>query len=240
MAIDPVLLDGVKTWHLKQCPLFRMLEEKELKDLATVSHIISFGPSEIVPLQSDGDGNIWFVKRGFLKMGYTDAGGHQAVVMLLSPSDFFGALTPIRPESFGEHCTTLTSVCLVRITRDRLETLLRRKPDVAVQLAHTSFDRIQRLQLRLAEVMMRPVEARVAMTLLELNRLCGVNADEAGRRRRLELPLSHGDLAQLVGSSREMVTYVLRRFRESGLVETSRKEIVLLDPEGLEAVRDTA
>lgn len=217
-------------WHLKQCPLFARLGPGELDAVYAASQIVSLGPEEIVPPADESEGALWIMKRGHVKLSYIDAGGHEATVLVLGPGDIFGGLHGA--QDYGEHCRTMTACCLVRIARSRFEGLVRKYPDIAYTINKANFDRIHRLQVRMAEMLMRPIDQRLALALLDLDRQVGEDStDPPGRR--LGLPLSHRDLAMLVGSSREMVTHVMGRLRDKGFVDAARKHVVLLDMAGL-------
>jgi len=227
---------SLKMWHIKQCPLFTDLAQPELREVLDLANVVSCSPGELIPVDSGTDGSVWIVKRGHVKMNYTDGAGRQAAVLLLGPGDMFGMVDSGRPGDFGEHCESLTACCLCRISRRRFETMLARHPDLALRVNRAAMDRIGRLQVRLAELMLRPAEARLALILLELAQVAGIRTPEG--EVRLDLPISHSDLAQLIGTSREMVSYVMRRFRDRNLLESARKEIVLMDLDGLRRIRD--
>lgn len=229
-------IDRLHLWHLKQCPLFNALDEKELGAIFHASRIVGVGANEIVPTASDGEPSLWIVKRGHLKLTYVDVDGHSATVLILSPGDIFGSIVQEGAADYGEHCRTITSCCLARMSEARFHSLMQKHPAVAFTLTKSSFQRIHRLQSRLADLMVRPAEARLALVLLELFKQVGETREDG--TRVIALPLSHADLAQLIGSSREMVTHVLGRFRRAEWVGTARHEITLLDVAALEVARD--
>ncbi len=49
----------------------------------------------------------------------------------------------------------------------------------------------------------------------------------------IDLKITHQELAEMVGTSRETVTRVLTRLREQGIIEIEQRRIVLLDPKAL-------
>lgn len=224
-----------KIWHLKQCPLFSILTEEEKVQIARTTQMVELERNQTVPPPPENEPALYIVKRGNIELTYANAQGDKAAVMILGPGDVFGALTVEGESAFGESCRTLTEAGLCSIGRSRFEELIRRFPDLAFRLTKLSLLRIHRLQVRLAEMMMKPAEARLALALLELNEQVGRDHLSG---RKLGIPLSHADLARLIGTSREMVTILMRRFRESNLVETPKRWIVLKDLEGLRGVAE--
>jgi CRP-like cAMP-binding protein len=227
----------LKLWHIKQCPLFSQLPPHELREVMDLANVVSCSPGELIPVDAESEGSVWIVKRGHVKLNYTDGMGRQAAVLLLGPGDIFGMVESGKGGDFGEHCESLTACCLCRISRRRFETLLSRHSDLSLRVTKASMERIARLQVRLADLMMRPAEARLALILLELSLVAGKPGEEPNSVR-IDLPISHSDLAQLIGTSREMVSYVMRRLRDRALLSSARKDITLLDLDGLRKTRD--
>ncbi|MBI5155076.1 Crp/Fnr family transcriptional regulator [Candidatus Poribacteria bacterium] len=224
-----------RTWHITQCPLLASLKPDELNDIAALAHVFSFGSKRIISMDAQDRDYVWLVKRGHLKMNYTDAAGRQVAVVLLNPGDIFGALSTEPSRAFGEHCTALTPACLCRIAKRDFENLMMRHPALCMRVTRSSFERLQKLQIRLAEIMMRPAEARLAHALLELAGISGRHADEG---LLIDLPVTHRDLSELIGTTREMVSCIMRKLRDLDLVESARQRVVILDEEGLRRVRD--
>jgi CRP-like cAMP-binding protein len=71
------------------------------------------------------------------------------------------------------------------------------------------------------------VNGRVARLLLDL-------ADEAAGER-ITRRLTHHTIAQMIGSSRETVSRTMRELVDKGLIEVSRRDIVIRDRSALEA-----
>jgi CRP/FNR family cyclic AMP-dependent transcriptional regulator len=94
--------------------------------------------------------------------------------------------------------------------------------------------RLAEMEQRLSDVVFKAVPQRIASALLALGR-----ADQ-GRRRWpfgpavCEVRLTHEQLAELVGTSRETITKVLGELRGQGLIELRRGKVALLDLTALE------
>lgn len=226
---------GDKLWHIKQCPLFSAMSPEEMHAIRLASQEYELPKNRVVPPPPDDEPSLFVVKKGHVQLTYTDEGGNEAVVILLGPGDVFGSLDPA-DLAFGEHCRTVSDSYICRISRTRFEHLLHRYPNLAYRLTKFSLLRINRLQVRLAEMMMRQADERLALALLDLDTQVG--RDEPDGRRRLALGLTHADLAKLIGTSREMVTIILGKFRGAGLIGAERGWIYLKDRDGLRAVAE--
>ncbi len=221
---------NTKLWHIKNCPLFSALSPDEMHAIEAAAQMNEYPKNKLVPPPPEGEPSLFVVKKGHVQLTYVDDSGNEAVVMMLGPGDMFGSLDD-EGGGFGEYCRTVSDACLCRISRPKFEHMLQKYPNLAFRLTKFSLLRINRLQVRVAEMMMRQADARLALTLLDLDQQVG--RTEADGRRKLGLGLTHSDLAKLIGSSREMVTMLFRKFRAAKLVETEKGWIYLLDVDGL-------
>jgi CRP-like cAMP-binding protein len=154
-------------------------------------------------------------------------------VILLHPGDLFGSLAESGTESFGESMRTLTSACIARVSLGRFEQIARRHPELGFRLARAGLEQLQRVHLHLAEQMSKPADRRLALALLEIDRVFSEDTIDAS-----ECGVSHQDLAELIGTTREMVTHILGRFRKKGWVEIRRRQIDIRDRESLQELAE--
>jgi CRP/FNR family transcriptional regulator len=118
-----------------------------------------------------------------------------------------------------------TSVLLVR--PDRALSLARTDASVADVLLHELAERTSAYMALIAATGLSSLRQRVVRHLFDL-------AAE-GEGGALVARLTQQELADHVGSVREVVARILRDLRTDGLIETSRDRIVVVDPSGLHA-----
>jgi CRP/FNR family transcriptional regulator len=192
---------------------------EEQHAIGTASDLIQLRRNQVLPSPPPDEPCLYVIKRGHVQLTYSDEQGREAVVILLGPGDVFGGVDP-GDTTFAEYCKCLSEACLCRISRSRFLEMLSRYPNLGYALTKFSLLRIRRLQVRLAEMMMRSADERLVLALLDLNAQIG--RDEPDGRRKLTIPLTHADLAKLIGTSREMVTILLGRLRKAGLVDSEK------------------
>lgn len=224
---------GDKLWHIKNCPLFSALSPEEMHAIEAAAQMFEMPKNKLVPPPPDDEPSLFVVKKGHVQLTYVDEGGNEAVVILLGPGDVFGSLES-SDVAFGEHCRTVSDACICRISRPKFEHMLQKYPNLAFRLTKFSLLRINRLQVRLAEMMMRQADERLALALLDLDSQVGRN--EPDGRRKLSLALTHADLSKLIGTSREMVSLLFTKFRKLGVIETDKGWIYIRDAEALRKV----
>lgn len=220
-----------KLWHLQHCPLFLGISKQEMEHLRDVTVMVKLEPEDLILSDPDDPNAIWFIKEGLMSLTYGDAVGKDATVLLLGPGDLFGGMEGAQTFDYSQSLVALKSTVLCRMTQQQMEALLKNYPDIGYRITKFSWRRITRLQQRLAEIMTKPVRVRLATQLLNLADEYGEDLPAGGRS--LGLTITHDDLARLVGSSREIVSKVMGSFRDEGLLQAGRKQIDLVDRDGL-------
>jgi CRP/FNR family transcriptional regulator, cyclic AMP receptor protein len=117
---------------------------------------------------------------------------------------------------------------LLRLCPDVVRRAAAEDPRVADALLHELADRVLSFTQEIPGSAFCSVRQRVARHLLDL-------ASQESRASRgagsvLTVPVSQRELAEAVGSVREVVVRVLRDLRESGVISTHRDHIDVLDP----------
>ncbi|MBC7170279.1 winged helix-turn-helix domain-containing protein [Candidatus Bipolaricaulota bacterium] len=90
------------------------------------------------------------------------------------------------------------------------------------------------LTKRLVDLAYASTRRRLVRVLLELAEEQGVRE---GARMRINLPLSLGDLAEMIGASRQATCEELRMLRAEGLIEVAWPRVFLADVEHLRQLR---
>lgn len=164
------------------------------------------------------------VVSGILRVFLSSADGRQVTVRYARSGDVAGlALVIAGPAPMSIQAMTGASV--IALSVDTLRSLLASEPGVARACAEELTHQLYRALDDISEQAFLPVRERIIRHLLDL----ASPQDE----RRLVAKVSQQELADAVGSVREVVTRTLHSLREEGLIEISRDEVALLDPVGL-------
>ena len=118
------------------------------------------------------------------------------------------------------------------MSRSEFLDALRSAPDLAVALLVDLSDHLRRANARVTARKSERIPARVGNRLVEL--VAQVHR-HSGPSTTTELTITQDDLAGWIGATRESTARALARLRRSGLIETKRGRIVVVDLAGLEA-----
>lgn len=215
---------------LKESAFFGGLEENLLNTLVAVGRLKKIEPGRKIMLEESD--RIWIVKKGFLKWMMFDEDGSCAAVIMLRPGDVFAA--PQSGDGFAGEVEAMTSCYLCNSRKIDFLKLASSSPRLLSRFADSSLGVSHRLGARLANYMTRPALARLAIVLGELAVL--PNDSEESHQTLTTPAITQRELAQMVGTTREMVTTMLRKLKKAGIVEGDRHGITILSPADLEKI----
>ncbi len=213
------------TENIDKPALFSDFSNEDYVQLDGLMHKeISFG--DYIYFEANQHPNIYFIKTGLVRLGYLDAQGNKIVKDILRPGDFFGQVSLQKENLNGEFAQAVKSgVSVCYFTLDKFNSLLANHPKLAMKYTRMSGYRIRRFENRLENLLRNDVKARLKIFLDQLLADVKDSARMIGREVRIPNYLTHEEVAQLIGTSRQTVTTLLSTFKEENICSFSRKEL---------------
>jgi len=192
---------------LSRTVLFNGVGEDELSRLAAISRGLSLGEGEILFNQGDESDGLYVITEGILRIFLTADDGREATVNLSEEGDVIGemALLDGLPRSAG--AAALTPARLVFIPHGPFCELLDGSGRLGRQIILTLCERLRAANAKVDEAMFHDLRYRLVMLLRQLAVIHGKIEDDASV---VDLDLTQGTLAQMLGASREAVNKQLR------------------------------
>lgn len=224
------LLDG----HWRQRFIDGLSEPaaQRLRDLGTP---VGYGRGEVLLHAGDAGEFVVWLTAGRVKVTGTTRGGTEVILDFGYPGDVYGEMAVLTGDPRIATVVALEPVAARRISAADFLEYLTSFPD-----AHR--EALVAVTRRLSDANARRVSARsgdatvaLARRLVELVEACGEPAPSGWR---IDLPLTHRELAQFVPTSKSSTDQALTRLREMGAVTTSYHDIIVTDLERLRRVID--
>jgi CRP-like cAMP-binding protein len=156
--------------------------------------------------------------------------GEELLLALRGPGDLLGELSAIDGEPRSATVSALEPLEVLLVDAGEFTAFLRANPSVMFDLLRLLTGRLRDADRKRVEFGSFDTLGRVASRLLELVETYG---EPSSRGVRIAIPLTQLELAGWIGASREAVSKALRVLRSTGLIETRRGSIVVLDREAL-------
>jgi CRP-like cAMP-binding protein len=225
-----------RIWFLKRCPLFERLTPAESHRLEANSNLRSFARHQIIYFPGDAGQTVLVLARGRVKIKSVTSDGRESILAFIDEGELFGELAILDAAPRGEFAEAVEPSQVLAVPRGDIVWLMERRPEVALHVTKLFGFRLRRVENRLRNILFRSNRERVVALLLELLDTHG-QKDSDGWEIRLRL--SHQDLANLIGATRETVTVTLGQLQRDGFIEVRRQRIRVLKRARLMAESDT-
>jgi CRP/FNR family transcriptional regulator, cyclic AMP receptor protein len=188
------------------------------------SSIVEYRKGQLIYSQDQPSTAIYLVIDGKVKVSRLADDGHQVIVDIYQPDEFFGESAFLNLAQRSEQATAIENTKLMTWTNAEIEDIILKRPRLAVALLQILVQRTIDFTHRIESFSVDNIARRLARSLIRFSERLG-NPEEDGSVRMV--PFTHELLSQYVGTSREIVTHYMNEFRRQGYLRYSRKGIVL-------------
>jgi CRP/FNR family cyclic AMP-dependent transcriptional regulator len=218
-------------WFLKRCPLFEHLSPQECQRLEGRARGRSFPRRSVIYFPDEPGESLLLLTRGRVKIMSLTPDGREMIFAFIEPGELFGELAVLDSAPRNEHAEAVEASYVLAIPREEMVWLMGQRPDIALSITKLIGLRLRRVENRLKNILFRSIRERCLSMLLEL---LGSYGRASGKRWEIDLRLSHQELANLIGATRETITLTLGQLQKDGLIVINRRRITVLDRERLE------
>src|SRR5215468_6692124 len=193
----------------------------------------SYRPRQVIYLPGDRAQGIHFLTSGRIKISKVTRDGKELTLAYRTEGDFFGEPCLMDGGPREEMAEAMDASIAIEVERERLDQLLQTNGAAAYKFARALIARRKDLEARVEQLIFKDVGSKLAELLLSLGHEHGI-ADERGLV--VGLKITHQEMANLIGSTRETVSLTLSQFKRKGLIQTDGRKVILADREGLRAL----
>jgi CRP-like cAMP-binding protein len=218
---------------LRKCPVLVDAPPDSLAQLAAAALTQSFRARQVVYLPGDRAASVHFIASGRVKVSKVTRDGKELTLAYRTSGDFFGETCLLEGGPREEMVEAMENTMSVELDRAGLDNLLANHAQVAYPFARALIDRWRGLQTKVEQLVFKDVGSKLAELLLRLGSEHGI---EHRRGLVLGLKITHQEMANLIGSTRETVSLTLSQFKRKGFIHTEGRKVILADREGLRAL----
>ena len=211
---------------LSTVPLLSRIDRAELQKFAEVTREKQYPKGSVILFEDDPGDSLFIVREGRVKVVLVGEDGREVILGVLGVGEHFGELSLIDDQPRSAHVIAMEDSNLLVLRREDFRRRVEANVSIAWALLNELSRRLRRADNKIGGLVLLDVPGRIARLLLDL-------AEEAGADR-LEKPLTHQTIAQMIGASRETVSRAMREFQDAGWLAVERRCIVLSDRPALE------
>ena len=225
--------NGEKFLLLRNYDLWCHLDDAEYEELNVAHQFIEAKKGDYIYFDSHHLNKLYFVKDGYIKIGYVDDEGNEIIKEIIKEGEIFGQFALEKTNLNGEFARAYKgNVSLCAFTIEDFEKLLTKKPGLAIKYSKQVGDKLRRAEFRLISMLNKDVRSRLLSFFYHLAMMEGYNGSAVSYS--FNNFLTHDDVAKLIGSARQTVTTFINQLEEEGLLKISRKKIHIPDVKKLE------
>ncbi len=221
--------DDTRNW-LSYIQLFEGLTPMQLDWVAQRAHRRIFEAGRnVMTIEQPGEA-VYIILHGTVKI-HIEQSERDVILAILGAGDMLGEMSLIDSVGRSASAVTLESSLMLWMDKVTFNHILDNFPPVARNLVRIMSSRVRLSDQLIQALATLDVNGRVARQLLAF-------AEKYGREKdgitQIQIILTQGDIADLVGASRKRVNQAMVSFKEQGLIDTNTDgRIAIKDSEGL-------
>ena len=217
-----------KVNFLKTVPLFSLLDDSDLTQIAQDFYPRVYPKNETILRQGDPSHELYVVMKGKVRVYKTSPNGDETIINIFTQKEVIGEFAVIDNEPRSATAKAIDQCTLLAITRDKFLMHLQSMPKLAMEMCRLVINKA-RWTTKYAETLAQYDTAdRLLHLILHFNQMFGQEI-EPNKRYKINLGLNQADLAALVGAGRGWINQILNEWRERDLIEYKSGNITILD-----------
>ncbi len=208
--------------------LFRALQKPELETLARIVSECNYAKNQVIFTQGEPGDGFYVAVEGRVKVFKVGTDGKEQILHVFGPHEPFGEVPVFEGGPYPASSAAMEACRLLYFPREDFVALLKENHDLSLKMLAVLSKRLRKFTRLVEDLSLREVPGRLAAHLLYL-------AEHAENTDSVELDISKGQLASVLGTIPETLSRILAKMAQQGLIETvGRRTIHLLDLDGLE------
>lgn len=228
--------DDRKQQLLRQHFLLRHLREWDLERLAMVARIEQAATGERIVQKGDSGSSMMVVIEGRVLIYTSSPEGKEIVFNIIGEEEIFGEIAVLDGKGRLADAKALEPTRYLVLERRHLIPFLEAAPKVCVDLLVLLCERLRSTNEQLEDAVFLELAPRLARKLIAFSEHYGTKGADGAIE--IDLPLSQGDFAGMLGARRETVNRQLRSWVKEQLISLEQGRITLLDEPRIQDIAD--
>ncbi len=207
-------------------PIFSNLSKDEMIEIALITNEKIVSKGEIIYWAGERTDSLYVIHKGRVKITRTNEAGKEQILRVLGPGQFMGELTLFNDKASTDSAIATENTIMCKIDGKDIKSLMGRYPSISFKILEELSKRLEKAETLVEDISLSSVERRIAKSILDLQDGGIVN-----------LVMTKGDWASLLGMSQETLSRKLTYFQENGFIKLKgHRQIHILNEEGLKEI----
>ncbi len=218
-------------WYFENVNLFKILCPHKIKDLDEKHEFHSYDKNEFIYFPEDHARNIYMIADGRVKIGTYTPDGKEIIKSILGTGEIFGEMALTGEETRTDFAMAMdknTSLCTISL--EEMKDLMAENKEFSLKIYKLIGLRIRKLERKIESLVFKDARTRIVEFIRDAAEWKG---QKVGFETMIKTRLTHKDIADLTGTSRQTVTTVLNELKDKNLINFNRRQILIRDLEKL-------
>lgn len=205
--------------HQSRVQIFSGLGSAEMTRIAAYTRSQRKARGEFIYMPGDRADHVYILRQGRVKLAVLSESGKEIAIDIIQPGEIFGEFALVDEALRSNMAQALDDILVWVFGKHDFTHLLSSQPKLALSYIRLVGDRRRRMEKKLSDITSKAVSARVCELLHEIS--TSAAEVETGATDYL-VPLTHHDVASLIGAARQTTTTVLNDLERRGIIELGR------------------
>lgn len=211
-----------KLWYLSKISLFEALNMEELQEIDRMTPMTKIKKGELIQSPTTFREGLYLLKEGKLKLYKINSEGKQFTVSILGSGNVFGEIDSFSLGTKDTYIETLDDTLLCTLGKEQFEQFLIERPQLTVRIMKELSKLLKERDAMLTQLALGNVRDRILHLLKTLAEKFGIPEEDY---HNIDMPLSHQEIANMIGSTRETVSMILNALSKDKVIKTGRMSI---------------
>lgn len=204
---------------LSEISLFDELSKEELMVIDQMSQMSPVKKGTTILSPENPIEALFLLKKGQVRLYRMNENGKQFTMDILIDGNIFGETSTVTLTDDQMYAEAMTDTYLCTLSHKDFENFIERNPKIALKLIDILSSRLKDFYSLSEKIALSDVRQRLLYLLLMLS-------EKTGRRKKnwqtIEMKLTHQDLANMIGATRETTSAVMSQLKKDGYLRKVR------------------
>lgn len=200
--------------------LFEDFSDAELTLLTQRAALRNFPKNSILVNEGDETDSLYIIQSGKVKIFLSDEEGKEIILTIQGPNEYFGEISLLDSAPRSASAMAIEDCKLYVLPKKDFEAFLLQHPEISLKIIRGLTSRLRTLTDNVKSLALMDVYGRIANTLIKL-------AEDDHGKMVIKQRLTHKDIASMVGSSREMVSRIMKDLTRGGYLAATKSGITI-------------
>lgn len=205
-----------------------------MKELDSIKFNGIYPKGSLLFVEGEQPHGVFILCSGRAKLTTSSSGGKTLIVKIAEVGEVLGASATILGKPYEVSAETIEPSQVNFIRREDFIRFLQSHVEVCMHTAQQLSEKYQSAQREIRSLgLSQTTSEKLARLLLDW---CGKNGEETPKGMRLTILLTHEEVAQMIGTTRETVTRIFSDFKKRQIIEVKGSSVFILAKAKLEAI----